>query len=123
MELDNMIILKRVYEPATREDGFRIMVERLWPRGLSKQAAHIDLWLKECSPSPELRAWYSHDVTKWMEFQRRYRAELRGNAFVAQLQSLILEKGTITFVFASRDEEHNSARELKDFLEERSQRD
>jgi len=118
-----MIILKRVYEPATRDDGFRILVERLWPRGLSKQAAHIDLWLKDISPSPELRTWYRHDVTKWIEFQRRYRAELRGNQFVSQLQSLLLEKGTITFVYASRDEEHNSARVLKGFLEERSRRD
>jgi uncharacterized protein YeaO (DUF488 family) len=112
-----MIILKRVYEPAARADGYRILVERLWPRGLTKQSARIDLWLKEISPSPELRTWYAHDVTKWREFQRRYRAELRANQVVARLQSLILEKGTVTFVYASRDEEHNSARVLKDFLE------
>jgi uncharacterized protein YeaO (DUF488 family) len=114
--MDGMIILKRVYEPATAADGFRILVERLWPRGLSKQTAHIDLWLRDISPSPELRTWYSHDVTKWMEFQQRYQAELRGNQTVLHLQSLILEKGTVTFVYAARDEERNSARVLKDFL-------
>ena len=118
-----MIILKRVYEPASSEDGFRILVERLWPRGLSKQVAHIDLWLKDISPSPELRTWYSHDVKKWIEFQRRYRSELDSNQVVSNLQSLLLEKGTVTFVYAARDEQHNSARVLKDFMEKLSRRE
>ena len=118
-----MIILKRVYEPAIPEDGFRILVERLWPRGLSKQVAHIDLWLKDISPSPELRTWYSHDVNKWIEFQQRYQDELRCNQVVAQLQSLLLGKATVTFVYAARDEEHNSARVLKDFMEKRSNKE
>ena len=112
-----MILLKRVYESASPEDGFRILVERLWPRGLSKQAAHIDLWLKDISPSPELRKWYSHEVSKWVEFQKRYRAELGANPALSQLRSLLREKGTVAFVYAARDEEHNSARVLKEFLE------
>jgi len=115
-----MIILKRIYEPVSPDDGFRILVERLWPRGLSKQTAHIDLWLKDIAPSPELRMWYSHDVMKWAEFQHRYQAELRKNQILLQLQSLIREKGTVTFVYAARDEEHNSARVLKNFLEKLS---
>ena len=118
-----MILLKRVYESATPEDGFRILVERLWPRGLSKQAAHIDLWLKDISPTPALRKWYSHDVSKWIEFQQRYRAELGVNQAVSHLRSLILEKGTVTFVYAARDEEHNSAWVLKEFLERNVRRE
>ena len=118
-----MIILKRVHEPAIPEDSFRILVERLWPCGLSKQDAQIDLWLKDISPSPELRTWYSHDVKKWIEFQRRYQAELQSNQGVSQLQSLLLEKRIVTFVYASRDEEHNSARVLKDFIEKGSRKE
>ncbi len=116
-----MITLKRVYEPATRGDGFRILVERLWPRGVSKQAAHIDLWLKDVAPSPQLRTWYSHDVKKWMEFQRRYRAELKANPAVPELLNLVSEKKTVTFVYGSRDEEHNSARVLKEFVDRQGQ--
>ena len=118
-----MILLKRVYESATPEDGFRILVERLWPRGFSKQTAHIDLWLKDISPSPALRKWYSHDVSKWIEFQQWYRAELGVNQAVPPLRSLLLEKGTVTFVYAARDEEHNSARVLKEFLEGKVRRE
>ena len=116
-----MIILKRVYEPTSPEEGFRILVERLWPRGLSKQSAHIDLWLKEVSPSTELRKWYGHDLARWAEFQQRYQAELHGNRFVSQLAKLITEKGTVIFVYAARDEEHNSARVLKEFMTSRNQ--
>ena len=115
-----MIHLKRVYEPPSKDDGFRILVERLWPRGLSKQRAQVDLWLKDISPSPQLRSWYGHEVTKWEEFQRRYRAELRNNVAVRQLQELLQEKQVITFVYAARDTEHNSAQVLKALLEERS---
>jgi uncharacterized protein YeaO (DUF488 family) len=115
-----MIRLKRVYEPASQDDGFRILVERLWPRGLSKQRAQVDLWLKDISPSSELRTWYGHDVKKWKEFQRRYQAELRYNLAVEQLQELLREKKIITFVYAARDAEHNSAQVLKAFVEKRS---
>ncbi|MBI4540846.1 MAG: DUF488 family protein [Gemmatimonadetes bacterium] len=117
-----MIRLKRVYERPTQADGFRILVERLWPRGLSKQRVPIDLWLKEVAPSPELRTWYGHDPAKWDEFQGRYRTELQQNPAVARIQQVLREKKVVTFVFAARDEEHNSARVLKGFLEERSGR-
>ena len=111
-----MIRLKRVYEAPAKEDGFRILVERLWPRGMSKQRAGVDLWLKEVAPSPELRSWYAHDTQKWGEFQKRYLAELRENPAVEQLQSLLREKPIVTFVYAAHDEEHNSALVLKSFL-------
>lgn len=112
-----MIRLKRVYEPASKNDGFRVLVERLWPRGLSKQRAQIDLWLKDIAPSPELRTWYGHDAKQWKEFQQRYRVELRNNPAVEQMQGLLREKKAVTFVYAAHDAEHNSARVLKVFLE------
>jgi len=115
-----MIRLKRVYDPPDDQDGFRILVERLWPRGLSKPRAQIDLWLKDVAPSPALRTWYSHDVSKWTQFQQRYRAELRQNPAVESLRQLLKEKRTVTFVYAARDEEHNSAVVLKAFLEKTS---
>jgi uncharacterized protein YeaO (DUF488 family) len=114
-----MIRLKRIYERPSKDDGFRILVERLWPRGLSKERARVDLWLKDISPSPQLRTWYGHDVTKWEEFQQRYRAELQNNPAVKQMQELLRKKRVITFVYAARDAEHNSARVLKAFLEGR----
>jgi uncharacterized protein YeaO (DUF488 family) len=112
-----MVLLKRIYEPAAKDDGFRILVERLWPRGFTKERAHIDLWLKDVAPRPTLRAWYGHDVNKWNEFKRRYTAELRKNPAVLQLRQLLKRHKTVTFVFASRDEEHNSATVLKSFVE------
>jgi uncharacterized protein YeaO (DUF488 family) len=115
-----MIRLKRVYDPPNDQDGFRILVERLWPRGLSKPRAQIDLWLKDVAPSPALRTWYSHDVSKWTQFQQRYRAELQRNPAVESLRQLLKEKRTVTFVYASRDEEHNSAVVLKAFMEKPS---
>lgn len=113
-----MIALKRVYEPATEEDGLRILVERLWPRGIKKENARIDLWLKDIAPSPELRKWYAHEPEKWPEFQRRYRAELESNPAVDELKKLLEEHPQVTFVYAARDEVRNSARLLKMFLEE-----
>jgi uncharacterized protein YeaO (DUF488 family) len=112
-----MIQLKRVYDAPSDQDHFRILVERLWPRGVSKSRAQIDLWLKEIAPSPDLREWYSHDLSKWGEFQERYAAELRLNPAIETMQQLLKEKGTLTFVYAARDEEHNSAVLLKAFLE------
>ena len=115
-----MIRLKRVYDPPTEDDGFRILVERLWPRGVSKERAGIDLWLKDAGASPELRRWFGHDPGKWEEFRRRYFAEMRGRKdLVKALREQIREKGTVTFVFAARDEEQNNAVALRDFLEGR----
>ncbi|GIW82909.1 MAG: hypothetical protein KatS3mg105_4716 [Gemmatales bacterium] len=113
------IQLKRVYEPPDPGDGCRVLVERLWPRGLSKEKARIDVWLKQIAPSTELRKWFAHDPAKWDEFQRRYEAELADNADgVSQLMDLI-QKGTVTLVYAASDTQHNSAVVLKRFLETR----
>jgi uncharacterized protein YeaO (DUF488 family) len=110
--------LKRAYEPAEAADGARFLVERLWPRGLSKEKASLDGWLKEAAPSAELRKWYGHDPAKWREFRRRYLAELaRGREALAPLREAA-RKGPVTLVFAARDPQLSSARILKDFLEQ-----
>jgi len=110
------IKLKRAYEPANAADGTRILVDRLWPRGVSKQEAALDEWMKEIAPSAELRKWFGHEPAKWVEFQRRYKAELRGHA--AELERLrgIATHGTLTLVYAARDEAHNDAVVLQDVL-------
>jgi len=111
------IRLKRVYEPPEKEEGLRLLVERLWPRGLTKEKARIDAWYKDVAPSPELRRWYGHDPEKWEAFRRRYLDELRGNPeAVSRLRERVKE-GPVTFVFAAKDEKHNSALLLKEFLE------
>jgi uncharacterized protein YeaO (DUF488 family) len=111
------IRLKRVYEGSLKTDGTRILVERLWPRGVRKEEAAIDLWLKEVAPSPELRKWYGHDPDKWEEFCKRYRSELDGKGEVLDDLRRRLREGPVTFVFAARDEERNSAVLLKEYLE------
>lgn len=112
-----MIKLKRVYEPVASEDGFRVLVERLWPRGISKERAALDLWLKEVAPSPKLRSWFGHDPAKWEEFRSSYRDEIKTHEDeVAQLQELS-RKGDVTFVYAAHDMEHNAAVVLKDYLD------
>ena len=112
-----MIRLKRAYQPASRDDGLRILVERLWPRGVSKQKAQIDLWLKTLAPSTELRQWYGHDPSRWPQFRKRYRAELKGQGDVLALLRYVTEERTVTFVYAASDEERNSAVVLKELLE------
>ena len=114
-----MFRLKRVYEGPSAEDGYRVLVERLWPRGLSKERAAVDLWLKEVAPSPELRKWFNHDPARWEEFQRRYREELKEKKDAIQLLKQKAKEGTVTLVYAARDEEHNGALVLKQFLEQR----
>jgi uncharacterized protein YeaO (DUF488 family) len=111
-----MIHLKRAYDAPSKQDGRRILVERLWPRGVTKSKAAIDLWLKDIAPSPDLRRWFNHEPEKWPEFQRRYREELKANPEpVAELRRLVRE-GPVTFVYAAKDEERNSAVLLKQFL-------
>ncbi len=111
------IRLKRVYLPPTRNDGIRILVERLWPRGLTKAAAKIDLWLKDAAPSSELRQWFHHDPDLWSEFKTRYFAELRTRP-AALTPLLKLEYATtVTFLFAAREEQFNNAVALKEYLE------
>ncbi|MEQ8523470.1 DUF488 family protein [Gracilimonas sp.] len=113
-----MIKLKRVYEEPSEEDGYRILTERLWPRGVSKERAKLDQWMKGVSPSPGLRKWFDHDHDKWEEFKDRYRKELFGSEAIQELIDIIQKEDTVTFVFASKDEEHNSTVVLKDFIEQ-----
>ena len=114
-----MLRLKRVYEPAEQSDGTRILVERLWPRGLTKRRARVDLWLKDVAPSAPLRKWFAHDPLKWKEFQTRYRKELKkcGDA-IKELRRKSRE-GRVTLVYAAHDEKQNSALVLKRYLEGR----
>lgn len=112
-----MIQVKRVYEPVKKQDGTRIFIERLWPRGIKKEDAAIDLWLKDLAPSADLRKWFSHDPKKWESFKKRYWKELRRNKTAVTTLRERLEKGTVTLVFASRDEQHNVAVALKEFIE------
>jgi uncharacterized protein YeaO (DUF488 family) len=112
-----MIQLKRAYEDPSDTDGERILVERLWPRGLSKQRAKIDQWMKDVAPSPELRKWFGHDPAKWDEFRKRYEAELNKKPDLISLLKHKAQKGTITLIYAARDQEHNGALVLKCFLE------
>ena len=110
------IRLKRAYDTPHPSDGVRILVERLWPRGVSREAAALDHWLKDIAPSPGLRKWYGHEPDKWPEFQQRYRAELDANAeAVAELRRLCAT-GDVTFVYAARDELRNSATVLRAYL-------
>ena len=114
-----MIRLKRAYEAPARRDGLRILVERLWPRGVNKARAAIDLWLKDLAPSSELRKWYGHDPEKWTEFRRRYWKELEGRGDLLVLLKHRTTEGTVTFVYAAHDKARNSAVALQEFLEER----
>ncbi len=117
-----MIRLKRVYEKAGPDDGLRILVDRLWPRGVTKIAARVDAWLKEVAPSPRLRIWFGHDPTRWTEFRRRYFAELKEHPdAVAELRALI-DAQAVTFVYAAKDPEHTHALALKDFFERKRKR-
>jgi len=110
-------LLKRVYEKADSSDGCRILVERLWPRGIKKAALELELWVKDVAPSTALRQWFAHDPKKWSEFQRRYRAELAANR-APWLEILALaKKRPVTLLFSSRDLEHNNAVALRSFLE------
>ena len=110
------VAIKRVYEPAADDDGRRILVDRLWPRGLTKEKAAVDLWLKEVAPSAELRKWFGHDPQKWGEFQRRYRAELDSNEEAVQTLKQAIGKGPATLVYGAHDEQHNQAVALRDWL-------
>src|SRR5690606_4840134 len=111
--------VKRVYDPPAPDDGLRVLVDRLWPRGLKKEDARIDLWLKEVAPSAELRRWFGHDPSRWDEFRRRYAAELRANpAVLEELRASLRGRGVATLLFAARDAERNNAVALKALLED-----
>ncbi len=112
-----MIKRKRVYDIWHQDDGFRVLVDRLWPRGLSKEKAHVDVWLKDVAPSTELRQWFGHDPEKWEEFRKKYKKELKDkNTFIRQLKDLEKQYTNITLLYGAQDMDHNEAVVLIDIL-------
>ena len=112
-----MFKVRRVYEASEASDGYRVLVDRIWPRGASKEKERIDLWMKEIAPSDALRKWFGHDPERWQEFQRRYGKELRKEIGpTSQLKQLEKQHGTVTLVFSARDKDHNQAVALRAFL-------
>jgi len=114
-----MIGIKRVYEPPAPSDGIRLLVERLWPRGIKKSALHMDAWVKEIAPTTELRRWFNHEPEKWPEFQRRYRAELDAHPDAWEPIASHAKRGHVTLLYSAHDAEHNSAVVLRDHLNAR----
>ncbi|MEO6632639.1 MAG: DUF488 domain-containing protein [Mucilaginibacter sp.] len=114
--MDNVVI-KRIYEPADPSDGFRILVDRLWPRGMKKEDAGIDLWMKAVAPTDALRKWFHHDGGGWDEFRHKYVLELKDNPAVDELHSLVKEHKTVTLLYAAKDEMQNHALVLKEFFD------
>jgi uncharacterized protein YeaO (DUF488 family) len=108
--------IKRVYETPSKADGERILVDRLWPRGLTKEKADIDIWLKDIAPSTALRKWFSHDPKKWIEFRKKYLQELKDNEEQVSMLKERLKKGAVTLVYGAKDEENNEARVLEELL-------
>ena len=105
-----MIVIKRIYEAKSNNDGCRVLVDRLWPRGLSKEKAALDLWMKDIGPSDELRKWFNHDPAKWGEFQKRYKQELKSKSeLLDQIKDLEKKNGRLTLLYGARDERHNQA--------------
>ncbi len=112
-----MLRIKRVYDGYEESDGYRILIDRLWPRGVSKSDAHIDLWLKEIAPSTELRTWFGHDPKKWQDFRKKYEMELAANQeSVEQMEKIMKEHDNVTLVYAAKDEVHNDAVVLLDYF-------
>ncbi len=111
------IKIKRAYDSPSDDDGYRILVDRLWPRGISKEKAKVDFWPKELAPSTELRRWYGHDPEKWSEFKSRYFAELDGNPELANELLEYVLKGTVTFIYSSKEQRLNNAVALKEYVE------
>lgn len=116
-----MLRIKRIYELARKKDGCRILVDRLWPRGLKKEAARVDEWMKEIAPSNALRKWFGHKPERWAEFQKRYRAELvKKKELLQTLRAMERKHGTVTLLFGAKDEEHNQAVVLRNALKAKS---
>lgn len=112
-----MITIKRIYEPAIQEDGFRILVDRLWPRGISKDEAKIDFWLKEIAPSDQLRKWFGHDPKKWPIFKKKYLKELEKNyESLKKLKEILKKYQKITLIYSASDPDHNNAQVLLEFI-------
>ena len=112
-----MIALKRIYEPATPTDGARILVERLWPRGVKKNSVELEQWAKEVAPTGALRKWFHHDPARWEEFKRRYFRELDGNEKIWKALLVAARKKRVTLIYSSHDREHNNAVALKEYLQ------
>ena len=111
------VVVKRIYDPASPDDGYRVLVDRLWPRGVSREQANIALWEKDLAPSPELRKWFSHDPKKFAEFARKYRLELESSqAVAAKTLAAALDYSRLTLLYAAKDTEHNHAVVLQDWL-------
>jgi len=108
---------KRVYDPVSRDDGKRILIDRLWPRGIKKEDAQIDEWMKDIAPSDDLRKWFAHDPAKWLEFKRRYINELKNKSELVERLRAEAKKGTVTLLFAAKDVEHDNAVVLKELIE------
>jgi uncharacterized protein YeaO (DUF488 family) len=116
---ESVIKIKRVYEPATPDDGERYLIERLWPRGIKKERPQLKAWLKDIAPRAELRQWFAHDPLKWAEFRRRYMKELTSDATALRPLIAAAQCGTVTLLYSAHDTEHNSALVLKAFLEQK----
>lgn len=115
-----MVRVKRVYEKASKDDGWRVLVDRLWPRGLTKEAARADVWVKDVAPSDALRKWFGHKPEKWAAFQKKYQAELgKKKALLVELRKMEKEHGTLTLLYGAKDEEHNQAVALAELLKGR----
>jgi uncharacterized protein YeaO (DUF488 family) len=113
-----MFKIKRVYDALESADGYRVLVDRVWPRGVSKQQARIGVWMKEVAPSTQLRKWFAHDPKRWPEFQKRYREELKTRSqFIIQMRQLEKEHGTVTLIYSARDQARNQAVVLRRFLQ------
>lgn len=117
LKMKHELKLKRVYEKPDKADGIRILVDRLWPRGLTKQKATLELWLKEIAPSTELRKWFGHDPKKWRSFRARYQSELKRHPDELKLIKDKASEGTVTLLYGARDQEHNEAIVLKQLLD------
>jgi uncharacterized protein YeaO (DUF488 family) len=112
-----MIKIKRAYEPSSKDDGFRILVDKLWPRGASKEKAHLDFWMKEIAPSDDLRKWFSHDPGKWNEFENRYKKELEDKKeLIDKIKEIEKDKGKVTLIYSAKDKKHNNAVVLENIL-------
>ncbi len=115
-----MLRVKRVYDKPAKEDGRRVLVDRLWPRGMKKDAAKIDLWMREVAPSDALRKWFAHDPKKWPDFQKKYRAEMKNKEeLLGELKRIEKAHGTLTLLFGAKDAEHNQAVVLTEVLKEK----
>lgn len=112
-----VIQIKRIYDPPENTDGFRILVDRLWPRGIKKEAANIDVWLKAVAPSNNLRKWFNHETDKWEKFSEAYQLELKNSEAMKELIQYVKPPKRVTLLYAAKDEEHNQAIVLKKFLE------